>query len=371
MLRLAGLALVLSLAACSKGDKSIETDGTSSKKMGEMVLSKVPADEGKNGAAGRQLSAEAAKKAMMVPPTETDKPPVGGAAAVHFPEGSADDPAVKKGGVLSVSQRRCVDTCFNRLDVDAVCAKRVPKPKDQTKTENYTRQLRDCIKGARHFCGVRCGTATPPKRPNNDPLPEPKAVTKAEAPARLGVKSGDKLFVTFKTSLGDIVAELFWEKVPNTVTNFVELAEGKRAFIDPKADPKLSAEKRTVKRAYYDGLIFHRVIPKFMIQGGCPQGTGMGGPGYNFADEFDPSLKHEGPGILSMANSGPSTNGSQFFITEKTTAHLDGRHTVFGKVVSGLDIQNKIANVETAARNMPKVPVVMTKVLIGRGTPAK
>jgi cyclophilin family peptidyl-prolyl cis-trans isomerase len=368
MLRLAGLALVLSFAACSKGDKSITTDGTSSKKMGEIKLSKASADEAQNAVSGKKLNAKAAKDALMVPPTEKNMPPVGGAAADHFPEGSADDPAVKKGGVLSAAQRRCVDTCFNRLDVDAVCTKRVPMPKDQTKLDGYKSQLRDCIKGARQFCGVRCGTATPPKRPNTEPLPEPKAVTKAEAPARLGVKLGEKIFVTFKTTLGDIVAELYWEKVPNTVTNFVELAEGKRSFIDPKADPKL---KSVVKRAYYDGLIFHRVIPNFMIQAGCPQGTGMGGPGYNFADEFDVSLKHEGPGMLSMANSGPSTNGSQFFITEKTTKHLDGRHTVFGKVVSGLDIQKKIANVETAARNMPKVPVVMTKVLIGRGTPAK
>ena len=177
--------------------------------------------------------------------------------------------------------------------------------------------------------------------------------------------------MTFKTTLGDMVGEVYWEKVPNTVTNFVELAEGKRAFIDPKADPKLSAEKRTVKRRYYDGLIFHRVIPNFMIQGGCPQGTGMGGPGYTFGDELDPTLKHEGAGILSMANSGPSTNGSQFFITEKDTPHLNGRHSVFGKLISGLDVQKKIATTERAARDKPKVDVVMTKVLIGRGKPAK
>ena len=362
MLRLVPLTLVLSLAACNqnsqaKADKAATQDQTAGEKTTQT---------GK-----LELTKEAAKAGLMTPPGEKDKEPVGGAAAKLFPEGSTDDPAIKEGGVLTAAQRRCVDTCFNRLDVEKVCEKRVPPPKNGAKPEGYQKKLRDCIKGARHFCGVRCGTVAPPKRPNNDPLPEPKAVTKAEAAARLGVKPGEKLFVTFKTTLGDMVGELYWEKVPNTVTNFVELAEGKREFIDPKADPKLPAEKRTVKRPYYDGLIFHRVIPDFMIQGGCPQGTGMGGPGYTFGDEFDPSLKHEGPGILSMANSGPSTNGSQFFITQKDTPHLNGRHSVFGKLISGLDVQKKIATVETAARNKPKTAVVMTNVWIGRGTPKK
>ena len=355
MLRLVFLTLVLSFAACTQtsqaqSDKAETKDQTTGK---------------------LKLTKESAKAGLMTPPGEQGKEPVGGAAATYFPEGATDDPAIKKGGVLSASQRRCVDTCFNRLDVEKVCAKRVKPPKAGTDSKGYQQKLRDCAKGARHFCGVRCGTVAPPKRPNNDPLPEPKVVTKADAPARLGLKRGQKLYVTFKTTLGDMVGELYWEKVPNTVTNFVELAEGKRDFIDPKADPKLAAEKRTVKRPYYDGLIFHRVIPDFMIQGGCPQGSGMGGPGYTFGDEFDPTLKHEGPGILSMANSGPSTNGSQFFITQKDTPHLNGRHSVFGKLISGLDIQKKIATVETAARNKPKTPVVMTKVLIGRGKPAK
>ena len=354
MLRWVCCALALSLVACTQNTQAKD----------EKAKAKEPAGKVK-------LTPQAAEKALMVPPTEKGQEPVGGAAAIHFPAGSTDDPAIKKGGVLNASQRRCVDTCFNRLDVDNVCAKRIPPPKGGTSSEGYVKKLRDCVKGARHFCGVRCGTVAPPKRPNDDPLPEPKAVTKAEAPARLGVKPGEKLYVTFKTTLGDMVGELYWEKVPNTVTNFVELAEGKRAFIDPKADPKLSVEKRTVKRRYYDGLIFHRVIPNFMIQGGCPQGTGMGGPGYTFADEFDPTLKHEGAGILSMANSGPSTNGSQFFITEKDTPHLNGRHSVFGKLISGLDVQKKIATTERAARDKPKVDVVMTKVLIGRGKPAK
>lgn len=358
MLRLLALTFALSFAACSKSDAPKAEKPAEKAAVGKLKLTK-----------------EAATKALMVPPGEQNKTPLPpGASSRLYPEGAKDDPAIKKGGILTVSQRRCVDTCFDRLDVEPVCAKRVPKPADGAKGEGYKKALRKCSDGARQFCGVRCGTATPPKRPDmgkDEPLPEPAVVTKADAAKRLGMKPGEKLYVTFKTSLGDLVAELFWEQVPNTVTNFVELAEGKRSFIDPKSDPKLSSDKRTVKRAYYDGLIFHRIIPNFMIQGGCPQGTGMGGPGYNFRDEFVAELKHEGPGILSMANSGPSTNGSQFFITEKSTPHLDGRHTVFGKVVSGMDVQAKIAKVETAARNMPKTPVVMKKLLIGRGKPLK
>lgn len=124
------------------------------------------------------------------------------------------------------------------------------------------------------------------------------------------------LQVCIKTNKGDINLTLFAQKTPKTCTSFIELA----------------------KAGYYDGLSFHRVIPDFMIQGGCPNGTGAGGPGYNFADEFDPELRHDGPGVLSMANAGPGTNGSQFFITHIETAWLDGKHSVFGKVVSDADM---------------------------------
>jgi peptidyl-prolyl cis-trans isomerase A (cyclophilin A) len=358
MLRLLALTFALSFTACSKSEAPKAEKPAAKAVGGKLTLTK-----------------ETAAKALMAPPGEQNETPLPpGASSRLYPEGTKDDPASKKGGTLTVSQRRCVDTCFDRLDVEAVCAKRVPKPADATKAEGHKTALRKCSDGARQFCGVRCGTVAPPKRPGmgkEEPLAEPAVVTKADAAKRLGMKPGEKLYVTFKTSLGDLVAELYWEQVPNTVTNFVELAEGKRAFIDPKADPKLPSDKRTVKRPYYDGLIFHRVIPNFMIQGGCPQGTGMGGPGYTFGDEFVAELKHEGPGILSMANSGPSTNGSQFFITEKSTSHLDGRHTVFGKVVSGIDVQAKIAKVPTAARNTPKTPVVMKRLLIGRGKPVK
>ena len=124
----------------------------------------------------------------------------------------------------------------------------------------------------------------------------------------------------FETSKGTIRLELFEDKTPKTVDNFESLCE----------------------KQFYDGLTFHRVIPDFMIQGGCPEGTGTGGPGYRFEDEFHPELRHDGPGVLSMANAGPNTNGSQFFITHVPCPHLDGRHSVFGKVLEGQDVDDSI-----------------------------
>ena len=180
----------------------------------------------------------------------------------------------------------------------------------------------------------------------------------------LGLKSGDKLYATFKTSMGDMVAELFWERAPNTVANFVGLAEGTRAWTDPKTNEE-------VKRPLYNGTIFHRVIPKFMIQGGDPLGRGTGGPGYRFPDEFHPELKHSGTGILSMANAGPDTNGSQFFITEGPTPHLDNRHSVFGQVKEGVELVSKITGVKRDPRDKPMQDIVLTEVKIGRGSPKK
>src|SRR6201984_3120955 len=166
-------------------------------------------------------------------------------------------------------------------------------------------------------------------------------------------------YAVFDTSQGTIVVRLFEKEAPQTVSNFVGLAEGTKEFRDPKTGQK-------VKRPFYDGLIFHRVIPQFMIQGGCPLGTGTGDPGYRFGDEFHPSLKHDKPGKLSMANAGPGTNGMQFFITVAPTPWLDNKHTIFGEVVEGQDVADKISNLPRDSSDRPKTPVVMNKVRIER-----
>jgi peptidyl-prolyl cis-trans isomerase A (cyclophilin A) len=162
----------------------------------------------------------------------------------------------------------------------------------------------------------------------------------------------------FTTSEGSFTVRLFEEEVPQTVANFVGLVEGTKEFTDPKTRQK-------VKKPYYDGLIFHRVISGFMIQGGDPLGTGTGGPGYTFADEFHPKLKHTKAGLLSMANAGPGTNGSQFFITLAPTGWLDNKHSIFGEVVEGLDVITKIGNTPTRS-DRPVKPVVIESVTISR-----
>lgn len=167
------------------------------------------------------------------------------------------------------------------------------------------------------------------------------------------------LYAVFETSTGTIICQLFEKEAPQTVANFIGLAEGTKEWTDPRTGQK-------VKKRFYDGLIFHRVIPEFMIQGGDPRGNGTGGPGYAFSDEFTPSLKHDRPGRLSMANAGPNTNGSQFFITEVPTPHLDNRHSIFGQVVEGMDVVKKIARVPKGPGDRPTTPVVMTTVTILR-----
>jgi peptidyl-prolyl cis-trans isomerase A (cyclophilin A) len=164
-------------------------------------------------------------------------------------------------------------------------------------------------------------------------------------------------YAVFDTTLGEITCELFPDKAPVTVQNFVGLADGTKEFVD-------SQTRQRTKRPFYDGLVFHRVIPKFMIQAGCPLGSGTGGPGYKFQDEFSADLSFDRPGRLAMANAGPGTNGSQFFITVAPTDWLDNHHTIFGQVVKGQDVVDKIVNTPRGANDRPKTPVVMNSVKI-------
>ena len=167
------------------------------------------------------------------------------------------------------------------------------------------------------------------------------------------------LTATLQTSEGTIVVRLFPDHAPKTVSNFVELAEGTRQWTDPKT-------RQTSSGKLYDGTIFHRVIPDFMIQGGDPLGTGTGGPGYKFGDEFHPELSFDRPYLLAMANAGPGTNGSQFFITTVPTPWLNRKHTIFGEVIEGADVVDRISHVKTQAGDRPVTDVVLESVTVTR-----
>jgi cyclophilin family peptidyl-prolyl cis-trans isomerase len=160
------------------------------------------------------------------------------------------------------------------------------------------------------------------------------------APPPMTIDPKKKYTATFKTEQGDFVVDLFADKAPKTVNNFVFLA----------------------REGFYDGVTFHRVIRDFMAQGGDPTGTGTGGPGYKFEDEFHPALRHDGPGILSMANAGPNTNGSQFFITHRATPHLDNQHSVFGKVSQGLDVLLSISDRDPGRARQPGAKIVTIEI---------
>ncbi len=175
---------------------------------------------------------------------------------------------------------------------------------------------------------------------------------------RLGLKPGQDLVAVLETTKGTIRCRLFPDAAPLTVANFVELAEGRRTWTDPRTG-------KPTDRPLYDGTIFHRVIPGFMIQGGDPLGTGRGGPGYRFEDETDSGLTFDQPGLLAMANAGPNTNGSQFFITTGTPHHLDGKHTIFGRCAP-LDVVEAISRVPRDRHDRPLEDVVLRKVRIER-----
>jgi peptidyl-prolyl cis-trans isomerase A (cyclophilin A) len=173
------------------------------------------------------------------------------------------------------------------------------------------------------------------------------------------------LTATLRTNQGTVQVRLFPDHAPKTVQNFVDLAEGTREWRDPRTG-------KSVQARLYDGTVFHRVIPNFMIQGGDPLGTGTGDPGYRFADEIHPDLRFDRPYLLAMANAGPGTNGSQFFITVAPTPHLNGRHTIFGEVIAGSDVVDKISKVKTGRNDRPAQDVVLESVQIDRdGTPGQ
>jgi peptidyl-prolyl cis-trans isomerase A (cyclophilin A) len=169
----------------------------------------------------------------------------------------------------------------------------------------------------------------------------------------------DNPTATIRTSEGDITVELFEERAPRTVENFIGLATGQQEWEDPE-----TGETRT--DSLYEGTVFHRVIEDFMIQGGDPTGTGRGGPGYQFDDEFHEELRHDSEGTLSMANSGPDTNGSQFFVTLDAQPHLDDRHAVFGQVIDGMDVVHEIGDVETDADDRPREEITIESVTVYR-----
>jgi len=199
-------------------------------------------------------------------------------------------------------------------------------------------------------------TAAPAATPAAlEPRPQPKELNAKDVIDMANIPEGKgDLYAIFQTSRGNIVVKLLEKEAPKTVANFVGLATGKQEWTDPRNGQKTKAK-------LYDGTVFHRVIPQFMIQGGDPLGTGTGGPGYRFEDEFQSGHKFDRPGLLAMANAGPNTNGSQFFITEVPTPHLNNRHTIFGEAVKGQDLVPQIARAGNAQTRLEHVEIVRSE----------
>jgi peptidyl-prolyl cis-trans isomerase A (cyclophilin A) len=197
------------------------------------------------------------------------------------------------------------------------------------------------------------------EKPAATPPAAAEKPTATEKPAVSAEKHGPGVYAHITTNHGAMIARLFDQDAPKTVENFVGLAEGKKQWRNPRTNTM-------VRRPYYNNLTFHRISPGFMIQGGDPEGTGTGGPGFEFADEFNPKLRHSKAGILSMANRGPNTNGGQFFITLVPTPHLNDRHSVFGELVEGTETLRAIGKVPTKEGGMPLKPVVIKSVRIER-----
>jgi peptidyl-prolyl cis-trans isomerase A (cyclophilin A) len=196
------------------------------------------------------------------------------------------------------------------------------------------------------------------------PAATPPAEAAASGEWTKKVQAGQEVYATLKTNQGDITVRLFSKDAPKTVANFVGLATGEKPWTDPNSG------QRVTGKPLYDGVIFHRVIPGFMIQGGDPTGTGRGDPGYRFEDEFQSGRTFNKPGLLAMANAGPGTNGSQFFITTSTPDYLNNRHTIFGEVVKGYEVVEKISNVQRDTRDRPQTPVVINTIAMSDQAPA-